>query len=500
MAKATLTKTRSVKAPRMKDQKLFIGGEWRDSVSGKAFPTINPATGESICQVAEADKADVDLAVKAARKALESGPWNRMDAADRGRLLFKLADLVEKNAEDLATLESLNAGKTISDARGDMQGVVNTLRYYAGWADKIEGRTVPVRGNFLSYTLRQPVGVVGQIIPWNFPLLMLAWKWGPALACGNTVVLKPAEQTPLTALRVGELAAEAGFPPGVVNIVNGFGETTGAALVVHPGVDKIAFTGHVDTAKIIQKAAADTLKRTTFELGGKSPNVIFADADMDEAVAGAFHAIYFHGGQCCTAGSRLFVEDKIHQDFVERLAEKAKQRKVGDPLDPSTEQGPQVSQEQMDKILGYVQLGEKQGARLMTGGQRIGEKGFFVEPTIFDNVKDDMAIAKDEIFGPVVSVLPFKKVDEVIQRSNSTYYGLAAAIWTKDLDKAHRFAREVKAGTVWVNCYHIVDATTPFGGFKMSGQGRENGEAALEHYTELKTVTIKLGATPATKS
>jgi aldehyde dehydrogenase (NAD+) len=499
MAKATLTKPRSVKAPRMKDQQLFIGDEWRESVSGKTFPTINPATGEAICQVAEADKADVDRAVKAARKALESGPWSRMDAADRGRLLFKLADLVEKNAEDLATLESLNAGKTINDARGDMQGVVNTLRYYAGWADKIEGRTVPVRGNFLSYTLRQPVGVVGQIIPWNFPLLMLAWKWGPALACGNTVVLKPAEQTPLTALRVGELAAEAGFPPGVVNIVNGFGETTGAALVVHPDVDKIAFTGHVDTAKIIQKAAADTLKRTTFELGGKSPNVIFADADMEEAVAGAFHAIYFHGGQCCTAGSRLFVEDKIHQDFVERLAEKAKQRKVGDPLDPSTEQGPQVSQEQMDKILGYVQLGEKQGARLMTGGQRIGDKGFFVEPTIFDNVKDDMAIAKDEIFGPVVSVLPFKKVDEVIQRANNTYYGLAAAIWTKDIDKAHRFAREVKAGTVWVNCYHVVDATTPFGGFKMSGQGRENGEAALEHYTELKTVTIKLGSTPATK-
>jgi aldehyde dehydrogenase (NAD+) len=499
MAKATLTKARSVKAPQMKDQKLFIGGEWRDSASGKTFPTINPATGETICQVAEADKADVDLAVKAARKALESGPWSRMDAADRGRLLFKLADLVEKNAEDLATLESLNCGKTINEAKGDMQGVVNTLRYYAGWADKIEGRTVPVRGNFLSYTLRQPVGVVGQIIPWNFPLLMLAWKWGPALACGNTVVLKPAEQTPLTALRVGELAAEAGFPPGVVNIVNGFGETTGAALVAHPDVDKIAFTGHVDTAKIIQKVAADTLKRTTFELGGKSPNVIFADADMDEAVAGAFHAIYFHGGQCCTAGSRLFVEDKIHQDFVERLAEKAKQRKVGDPLDPGTEQGPQVSQEQMDKILGYVQIGEKQGARLMTGGQRIGDKGFFVEPTIFDNVKDDMAIAKDEIFGPVVSVLPFKKVDEVIQRANNTFYGLAAAIWTKDLDKAHRFAREVKAGTVWVNCYHVVDATTPFGGFKMSGQGRENGEAALEHYTELKTVTIKLGAAPTTK-
>ncbi|HMF10659.1 MAG TPA: aldehyde dehydrogenase family protein, partial [Gemmataceae bacterium] len=460
---------------------------------GKTFDTLNPATGQVIAKMAEAGASDVDKAVKAARKALESAPWKNVDAAERGRLLFKLAELVEKNAEELAALESLNCGKTITDSRGDMQGVVNTFRYYAGWADKIEGKTVPVRGNFLSYTLRQPVGVVGQIIPWNFPLLMLAWKWGPALACGNTVVLKPAEQTPLTALRVGELAIEAGFPPGVINIVNGFGETTGAALVVHPEVDKIAFTGHVDTAKIIQKAAADSLKRTTFELGGKSPNVIFADADLENAVAGAFHAIYFHGGQCCTAGSRLFVEDKIHQDFVERLAEKAKQRKVGDPLDPTSEQGPQVSQEQMDKILGYVKLGEKQGARLMTGGQRIGDKGYFVEPTIFDNVKDDMAIAKDEIFGPVVSVLPFKKVDEVIQRANSTYYGLAAAVWTKDIDKAHVFAREVKAGTVWVNCYHVVDTTTPFGGFKMSGQGRENGEAALEHYTETKTVTVKLG-------
>ncbi|HEV3256005.1 MAG TPA: aldehyde dehydrogenase family protein [Gemmataceae bacterium] len=493
MATATTGKARAIKPPKVKDQPLFIGGKWVDSVSNKTFPAINPATGETLCQVAEGDKGDIDLAVKAARKALESSPWATMDAADRGRLLYKLADLVERNANDLAALESLNCGKTITDSQGDMQGVVNTLRYYAGWADKIEGRTVPVRGSFLSYTLRQPVGVVGQIIPWNFPLLMLAWKWGPALACGNTIVLKPAEQTPLTALRAAEMAQEAGFPDGVVNVVNGYGETAGAALVAHPDVDKIAFTGHVDTAKIIQKSAADTLKRTTFELGGKSPNVIFADADLDQAVAGAFHAIYFHGGQCCTAGSRLFVEEKIHQEFVERLAEKAKKRRVGDPLSPETEQGPQVSQEQMDKILGYVDLGQKQGARLLTGGHRVGDKGFFVEPTIFDNVKDDMAIARDEIFGPVVSVLPFRGVDEVIDRANSTYYGLAAAIWTKDIDKAHLFAKRVKAGTVWVNCYHIVDATTPFGGFKMSGQGRENGEAALEHYTEVKTVTVKLG-------
>jgi aldehyde dehydrogenase (NAD+) len=480
-------------APAVKLTKLLIDNQWVDPVDGGSFDTYNPATGEVLAKVAAASAKDVDKAVRAARRALESGPWATMDAAERGRLMFKLADLVERDAKDLAALESLNCGKTINDSQGDMQGVCNTLRYYAGWADKVEGRTVPVRGSFLSYTLRQPVGVVGQIIPWNFPLLMLAWKWGPALACGNTIVMKPAEQTPLTALRLGELAMEAGFPPGVINLINGMGETTGAAMVVHPDIDKIAFTGHVDTAKIIQKAAADTLKRVTFELGGKSPNVIFADADMEQAVAGAFHAIFFHGGQCCTAGSRLFVEDKVRQEFVERLAERSKERKLGDPLDPKTEQGPQVSQEQMDKILGYVKLGEKEGAALLTGGRRFGNKGFFVEPTVFDNVKDNMAIAKDEIFGPVVSILPFKSVDEVVTRANNTHYGLAAAVWTKDIDKAHLFAKQVKAGTVWVNCYHVVDSTTPFGGFKMSGQGRENGEAALEHYTELKTVTVKLG-------
>ncbi|MBS0211245.1 MAG: aldehyde dehydrogenase family protein [Planctomycetes bacterium] len=490
---ATATPPARPKTPQLKDQQLFIDGKFAASKSGKSFTAINPATGDALCQVAEADASDVDRAVAAARRALESSPWKTLDAAARGELMFKLADLVVENAEELASLESLNSGKTITDSRGDVQGVVNTLRYYAGWADKIEGRTVPVRGNFLSYTLRQPVGVVGQIIPWNFPLLMLAWKWGPALACGNTVVMKLAEQTPLTGLRMAELATQAGFPNGVVNVINGMGETTGHAMVVHPGIDKIAFTGHVDTAKIIQKQAADTLKRTTFELGGKSPNVIFADCDLDQAVAGAHHAIYFHGGQCCTAGSRLFVEEKIRDEFVSRLAEKAKQRKVGDPLDPTTEQGPQVSQEQMDKILGYVNVGQKEGAKLVTGGQRVGGKGFFVSPTIFDNVKDEMTIAKEEIFGPVVSVLPFKNIDEVITRANNTFYGLAAAIWTKDLDKAHTYAREVKAGTVWVNCYHVVDTTTPFGGFKMSGQGRENGEAALEHYTETKTVTIKLG-------
>ncbi|SIN99710.1 aldehyde dehydrogenase (NAD+) [Singulisphaera sp. GP187] len=487
----TATAPRAI--PAIRHTKLLIDNQWVDPVEGGDFETYNPATGEVIARVGAGTAADVDKAVKAARRALESGPWSTMDAADRGRLMYELSDLVERNGAELAALESLNSGKTINDSLGDIEGVVNTLRYYAGWADKIEGKTLPVRGSFLSYTLRQPVGVVGQIIPWNFPLLMLAWKWGPALACGNTVVMKPAEQTPLTALRIADLAIEAGFPAGVLNIINGFGETAGAALVGHPDVDKIAFTGHVDTAKIIQRQAAETLKRTTFELGGKSPNVIFADANLEDAVAGAFHAIYFHGGQCCTAGSRLFVEQKIHKEFVQRLAEKAKTRTLGDPLNPNTEQGPQVSQEQLDKILHYVDLGQKQGAKLLSGGERVGDRGFFVSPTIFDDVKDDMAIARDEIFGPVVSVLPFNGIDEVVERSNNTSYGLAAAIWTKDIDKAHLFAKRVKAGTVWVNCYHVVDTTTPFGGFKMSGQGRENGEAALEHYSEMKTVTVKLG-------
>ncbi len=491
MVTATAGKT-TKSAPKIRLNKLLINNEWVDASDGGTFETYNPSTGEVIAKVPHATTKDVDNAVKCARRALETGSWSRMDAADRGRLLYKLADRIEQEAGELAILESYNCGKTITDSRGDITGVINTLRYYAGWADKIEGRTIPVRGNFLCYTLRQPVGVVGQIIPWNFPLLMLAWKWGPALACGNTVVMKCAEQTPLSAMRLGELAIEVGFPPGVVNILQGLGETTGHAMVVHPGIDKIAFTGHVDTAKIIQKNAADSLKRTTFELGGKSPNVIFADADLNQAVEGAFHAIYFHCGQCCTAGSRLFVEEKIHKEFVDRMAEKAKKRVLGDPLEDSTQQGPQVSQEQLDKILGYIQLGQKQGAKLVVGGERVGKDGFYVSPAIFDNVKDDMAIAKDEIFGPVVSILPFKEMGELVERANNTNYGLAAGVWTKDINKAHSYARAIKAGTIWVNCYHIVDTNTPFGGFKMSGQGRENGESALEHYTELKTVTVKL--------
>jgi len=479
--------------PGIRLTRLMINNEWVDSSDGSTFETLNPATGEAIAKVAHATAKDVDMAVKAARRAVETGPWSKMDAADRGRLMYKLADRIEQEAGELALLESLNSGKTIRDSRGDVGGVVNTLRYYAGWADKIEGKTVPVRGGFLSYTLRQPVGVVGQIIPWNFPLLMLAWKWGPALAGGNAIVMKTAEQTPLSAMRLAELAIDVGFPPGVINLLAGLGETTGDAMVKHPDIDKIAFTGHVDTAKIIQKNAANSLKRCTFELGGKSPNVVFADCDMDKAVEGAFHAIYFHCGQCCTAGSRLFVERSIREKFVERLAARAKQRKIGDPMNEDTDQGPQVSQEQLDKILGYVEAGQKAGAKLVVGGERVGPNGYFVSPTIFDNVTDTMSIATDEIFGPVVSVLPFDSFDEVVERANNTSYGLAAGVWTTNLEKAHLYARKVKAGTIWVNTYHVVDTSTPFGGFKMSGQGRENGEAALDHYTETKTVTVKLG-------
>jgi aldehyde dehydrogenase (NAD+) len=492
MATATSPPPRSALPASLPDTRLFIDGDFVAGAAGRTFAAVNPATGESLCQVHEAGAEDVGRAVRAARRALEDGPWSRMDAADRGRLLLRLADLSEQHAEGLAALESLGGGKVLAESREDVQGVADTLRYYAGWADKIEGRTVPVRGGYLSYTLRQPVGVVGQIIPWNYPLLMLAMKWGPALACGNTVVMKLAEQTPLSGLRMAELTREAGFPPGVVNVVNGFGRTAGAALVSHPDVDKVSFTGSTQTGKAIQRAAADTLKRCTFELGGKNPNVVFADCDLDCAVEGAVYAIYYNAGQCCTAGSRLFVEESIHGEFVRRLADRARRRRLGDPLDPATEQGPQVSKDQMDKVLGYVATGCREGADLVAGGRRFGDRGFFVEPTVFDRVRDDMTIAREEVFGPVAAVLPFRDEDEVLRRANASCYGLAAAIWTRDLDRALRFARQAQAGTVWVNCYHMVDTTTPFGGFKMSGLGRENGAAALEHYTEVKTVTIKV--------
>jgi aldehyde dehydrogenase (NAD+) len=474
---------------------LFINGKWVNSISGKTFATLNPSTGQEICQVAEADSADVDLAVKAARKAFESGPWKKMSAAERGRRINKLADLMEQNLPELAALESLDNGKPLRDSlNADLPLSIKAYRYYAGWCDKTHGKTIPVEGEYFCYTKHEPVGVVGQIIPWNFPLLMTAWKWAPALATGCTIVLKPAEQTPLTALRMAALAQEADIPDGVINVVPGFGPTAGAAITSHMDIDKVAFTGEGSTGQLVMQAAAKSnLKRVSLELGGKSPNVVFADADLDAAVEGAYFGLFFNQGQCCCAGSRLFVEEKIHDAFVEKLVARAKKQRVGDPFDMATTQGPQISQEQCDRIMGYIDIGISEGANLLSGGKRVGNKGYFIQPTIFDGVKDNMRIAREEIFGPVMNILKFKDVDEVVQRGNKTFYGLAAAIWTKDITKAHRLANSLRAGTVWVNCYDVFDAAAPFGGFKMSGIGRELGEYALSLYTEVKTVYINLG-------
>jgi aldehyde dehydrogenase (NAD+) len=480
----------------IKPGRLLIDGHWVDG--SKKFDTVNPATEEVLTEITEASPSDVDHAVEAARRAFEdrNGPWRKLSASERGRLIWKLADLVEKNIEELAELETLDNGKPIFESRYvDMPMVIDVLRYYAGLATKIHGETVNTFETAFTYTLREPVGVVGLIVPWNFPLLLASWKVGPALACGNTLVLKPAEQTPLTTLKLGELVIEAGFPAGVINILTG-GPETGKAIVAHPGIDKIAFTGSTAVGKEIMRGAADTLKRVTLELGGKSPNIVFADADIDNAVKGAINGIFYGKGEVCNAGSRLFLENKLKDEFTEKLVARASKMRPADPLDPKTRLGAIVSREQMKTVLGFIEAGKSEGAKLVSGGNRTsvnGSKGFFIEPTIFGDVKNDMRIAQEEIFGPVLSVLTFDDIDEVIERANNNPYGLAAAVWTRDLKKAHMVSRRLKAGTVWINTYGLMDAALPFGGYKSSGFGRELGAHAIEHYTELKTVWLNMG-------
>jgi len=483
-----------VRTPDIQYNKIFINNEFVDSVSGKTFPTINPATGQVITQVAEGDKADIDKAVAAAKEAFSLGsPWRRMDAAERGNRLLKLADLMQRDRGLLASLETLDNGKPYNVAYNvDLGLSIACYRYYAGWADKNHGKIIPVAGDFMCYTRHEPVGVCGQIIPWNFPLLMQAWKVAPALATGCTVVMKTAEQTPLSALHVASLVEEAGIPPGVINIVPGYGPTAGAALASHPDVDKVAFTGSTEVGQLIAGMAAKTnLKRVTLELGGKSPNIVLADADFEQAVETSHNGLFFNQGQVCCAGSRVFVEDKIYDDFVEASVERAKRRTTGDPFDPKNEQGPQVDEDQMNKILRLVEAGKKEGAKLQTGGSRLGDQGYFVEPTVFADVQDNMIIANEEIFGPVMQIMRFKSLNEIVERANKTIYGLAASVLTKDIDKAIYLSNSVRAGTLWVNCFNVFDAAAPFGGYKMSGNGRELGEYGLQNYTEVKTVFIK---------
>jgi phenylacetaldehyde dehydrogenase len=483
-----------------KPRKMLINGKWVNSASGKTFPTYNPATGEVLAQVAEGDRADIDQAVQAARAAFDNGPWRKMTASERGRLIWKLGDLLEQHTEEFAYIESLDNGKPLSIARAaDVPLAVDLFRYMAGWATKIEGNTIPISvppapgAKFFAYTLREPVGVVGQIIPWNFPLLMAAWKLGPALATGCTVVLKLAEQTPLSALRLGELILEAGFPEGVVNIVPGYGETAGAALAAHPDVDKIAFTGSTEVGKLIVHAATGNLKKVSLELGGKSPNVVFKDADIKGAIAGSASAIFFNQGQCCCAGSRLYVEKAVYDQVVEGVAARAKKIKVGPGLDPETQMGPLVSEEQLQRVCGYLEAGFSDGAKAMAGGKKTADKGYFVEPTVLVDTREDMKVVQEEIFGPVVVAMPFTDPEEIVPRANNSDYGLAAAIWTNDISKAHRMAEQLRAGTVWINCYNIFDAAMPFGGYKQSGWGREMGHDALNLYTQTKAVCTRIG-------
>lgn len=480
--------------PDIKYTQLFINNEFMDSVSRKKFPTINPADGTVIADISEGDKADVDKAVAAASQAFSRGSdWRNMDPSVRGKLMNKFADLITRDLEYIATLEALDNGKTYSNAVFDIEASIDTIRYYAGWCDKIFGDTIPADGNLVSLTRKEPVGVVGQIIPWNYPFLMLAWKWGPALATGCTIVLKPAEQTPLSALYAAALAKEAGFPPGVINVITGYGPTAGAAIAEHPGIQKVAFTGSTEVGRLIMAASAKSnLKRVSLELGGKSPLVIFDDVDIEKAAEIAYNAIFANHGQNCCAGSRTFVHTKIYDQFVAYAKQLALKTKVGDPFDAETQQGPQIDQEMFDKVLGLIKSGKEEGAVLEVGGERHGNVGYFIKPTVFSNVTDNMRIAKEEIFGPVQSILKFETMDEVIERANNTNYGLAAGVLSKDIDKALVFAQAVQAGSVWVNCYDAITPQTPFGGFKQSGIGRELGAEGLKEYLETKTVSIKV--------
>ena len=495
----TVTVDRSVEEFTAAPRKLFINGQWTDAASGRTFETPNPATGETLANVAEGDAEDINRAVRAARKAFDDGPWGRMTPSERGRIIWRIGDLILERADELAQLESLDNGKPVAVARGaDVPLAADLFHYMAGWATKIEGNTINISvpympgANFHSYTLREPLGVVGQIIPWNFPLLMAAWKLGPALTTGNCVVLKPAEQTPLTALLLAELIAEAGIPDGVVNVVTGFGETAGAALAAHDDVDKVAFTGSTEVGKlIVQASGASNLKKLTLELGGKSPNIVFDDADTG-AVEGAANAIFFNHGQCCVAGSRLFVQEDRFDEVVNGVAEIAKGIKLGPGMESGTQMGPLVSEEQLQRVTGFLDSGREDGATTITGGGRFGDHGYFVEPTVITNTRPEMKIVREEIFGPVVVAAPFRSLDEIAAEANNSSYGLGAGIWTKDISKAHALAKKLRAGTVWINCYNVFDASLPFGGYKQSGWGREMGHQVLEAYTEVKAVTTQL--------
>ncbi|CAL5374868.1 unnamed protein product [Camellia sinensis] len=473
---------------------LLINGQFVDSASGKTFPTLDPRTGEVIAHVAEGETEDINHAVAAARKAFDEGPWPRMTAYERSRILLHFADLVEKHSDEIAALETWNNGKPYEQAaKSELPLFVRLFHYYAGWADKIHGLTVPADGQYHVQTLHEPIGVAGQIIPWNFPLVMFAWKVGPALACGNTIVLKTAEQTPLTALYVAKLLHEAGLPPGVLNIVSGYGPTAGAPLASHMDVDKLAFTGSTATGKIVlELAARSNLKSVTLELGGKSPFIVCEDADVDKAVELAHFALFFNQGQCCCAGSRTFVHERVYDEFLEKSKARALRRVVGDPFKKGVEQGPQIDAKQFQKVLGYIRSGIESNATLECGGGRLGSKGFYIQPTVFSNVQDDMLIAQDEIFGPVQSILKFKDLHDVIRRANATRYGLAAGVFTKNVDTANTLSRALRAGTVWVNCFDVFDAAIPFGGYKMSGIGREKGIYSLHNYLQVKAVVTPL--------